>query len=74
MARKGNPNWGKPKPFGSVISAVTSFEQAVKKLRLRPDQYEHSECLREWALQNKNTKFIPESLLKSWGFKPDGFA
>jgi hypothetical protein len=56
-----------------MIPAVTSFEQAVKKLKLRPDQYAHSQRLRDWAWENKNTRFVPESLLKAWGFEPDDF-
>jgi hypothetical protein len=71
MGRRGNPNWGKPEPFGPVVPAVSSFEEAVKELKLPPDQYVHSERLREWAQRNKNSKFIPESLLKAWGFEPD---
>jgi hypothetical protein len=70
MGRRGNPNWGKPEPFGPVVPAVSSFEEAVKELKLPPDQYVHSERLREWAQRNKNSKFIPESLLKAWGFEP----
>jgi hypothetical protein len=40
-------------------------------LNLQPDQYVHSELLREWAFRNKNSKFIPEFLLKAWGFEPE---
>jgi hypothetical protein len=68
MGRRGNPNWGKPLRFGPVVSMVTSFEEAVKGLKLQPDQYLHSTRLREWARRNKNSKFIPESLLQAWGF------
>ncbi len=73
MGRRGNPNWGKPVPFGPAIPTATSFEEAVKKLKLRPEQYVHSTRLREWAQRNKNSKFIPESLLKAWGFETDQF-
>ena len=73
MGRKGNPNWGKPVPSGPVLPMATSFEEAVKKLKLRPDQYVHSTRLREWARQNRNSKFIPESLLQAWGFETDQF-
>jgi len=68
MGRRGNPNWGKLVPFGPVVPTVTSFEEAVKELELRPDQYVHSTRLREWARRNRNSKFIPESLLQAWGF------
>jgi len=69
MGRRGNPNWGKLVPSGPVLPMATSFEEAVKKLKLRPDQYVHSTRLREWARRNRNSKFIPESLLQAWGFE-----
>jgi hypothetical protein len=68
MAKRGNPNWGKPDPIGPVPT-VTSFEQAVKELKLQPDQYLRSTRLREWARRNKDSKFIPEFLLQGWGFE-----
>jgi hypothetical protein len=73
MGRRGNPNWGKPVPFGPVVPTVPSFESAVKELKLHPDQYVCSKRLREWARRNKNSKFIPESLLQAWGFETDQF-
>jgi hypothetical protein len=69
MGRKRNPNWGKPEPVGPVVPTVTSFENAVKELKLQPDQYLQSTPLREWARLNRHSKFIPESLLKAWGFE-----
>jgi hypothetical protein len=36
---------------------------------LVPDQYLRSSQLREWARRNRNSKFIPEPLLKAWGFE-----
>jgi hypothetical protein len=73
MARRGNPNWGKPVPFGPVVPVLSAFEEAVKQLKLQPDQYVHSQRLREWASRNKNSKFIPESLLEAWGLETDQF-
>ncbi len=73
MRRKGNPNWGKARPPGPVIPPVSSFEEEVKDLKLQPNQYLHSTRLREWARRNKNSKFIPESLLQAWGFEADQF-
>jgi hypothetical protein len=67
--RRGNPNWGKPEPIGPVVPTVTSFEQVVKEFKLTPDQYVRSTRLREWARRNKNSKYIPESLLEAWGFE-----
>jgi hypothetical protein len=67
--RRGNPNWGKPEPIGPVVPTVTSFEQVVKEFKLTPDQYIRSTRLREWARRNKNSKYIPETLLEAWGFE-----
>jgi hypothetical protein len=67
--RRGNPNWGKPEPIGPIVPTVTSFEQVVKEFKLTPDQYIRSTRLREWARRNKNSKYIPESLLEAWGFE-----
>jgi len=69
MGRRANPNLGKPVPFGPVVPTITSFDEAVKELKLRPDQYVHSTRLQEWARRNRNSKFIPESLLHAWGFE-----
>jgi hypothetical protein len=60
-------------PFGPVVPTVTSCENAVKELKLHPDEYVHSTRLREWAQRNKNSKFIPEYLLQAWGFEADQF-
>jgi hypothetical protein len=66
--RRGNPNWGKPEPLGPAVTpTVTGFAQIVREFNLQPDQYMTSTRLREWARQNKNSKFVPEPLLKAWG-------
>jgi hypothetical protein len=67
--RRGNPNWGKPEPLGPVTPTITEFEKVVSKLKLQPNQYINSTGLREWAYRNKNSKYIPESLLDAWGFE-----
>ena len=69
--RRGNPNWGKPEPSGPVIPTITEFDRVTRKLNLQPDQYIRSTQLREWARLNKNSTFIPERLLKAWGFEVD---
>ena len=69
MARqRGNPNWGKADQNGPVVILPSSFELIVKEFNLTPEQYLSSVRLREWARQNKNSKFVPEMLLKEWGF------
>jgi hypothetical protein len=60
--------------FGSSASrGICVCEEAVKELKLQPDQYVHSQRLREWAWRNRNSKFVPESLLEAWGFETDQF-
>jgi hypothetical protein len=68
---RGNPNWGKPDQSGPVVHLPSSFEQIVKEFNLTPDQYVASARLREWARLNRNSKYIPEALLKEWGFEVD---
>lgn len=65
--RRGNPNWGKPEI--AVVPTITEFQRVTHDFKLTPDQYIHSSRLREWARQNKNSKFIPEPLLEAWGFE-----
>jgi hypothetical protein len=69
--RAGNPNWGKGKPIGAMAATVTEFEQVVKKLMLRPDEYVRSIRLRKWARKKKDSRYIPEPLLQAWGFEID---
>jgi len=72
MAKKrGNPNWGKPEVHSGPITP-TSFEEVVKKLRLAPADYGTSLQLREWAQKNKDQKYVPDDLLKLWGFEVKG--
>jgi hypothetical protein len=72
MAKKhGNPNWGKP-DIHAGPAVPTSFEEVVKKLRLSPADYEGSLTLKEWVRKNKDQKYIPDDLLKLWGFEVKG--
>jgi hypothetical protein len=69
LARKrGNPTWGK-----ALVcipeSGPSSFERAVKQLKLRPEEYAASSRLKEWVRENKNHKYVPSELLAVWGFK-----
>jgi hypothetical protein len=64
VKRRGNPNWGKS---GRITAIATEFEQAVRQLKLEPNEYVNSVPLREWAQRNRHSKYIPESLLKAWG-------
>ena len=65
MAR-GNKNWGKP---GRPVIEPSSFDAMVKKLGLADDQIVNSDRLREWAIRNADSKYVPEKLLKAWDIK-----
>jgi hypothetical protein len=67
---RGNPNWGKDQSE-VALPTVCAFELKVAELGLTPDQYTRSMELRAWAFAHKNTRYIPETLLKAWGFIPD---
>jgi len=67
--QRGNPNWGKSHVLGPVVIVATSFEQIVEEFKLTPEQYIDSARLREWARRNRNSKYIPETLLEAWGFE-----
>lgn len=72
MAKKrGNPNWVKTDMQATPV-VPTAFEDFVKKLRLSPADYEASLILREWVRKNKDQKYIPDDLLKLWGFEVKG--
>jgi hypothetical protein len=73
MAKKrGNPNLGKPRPTRLPILSPTSFEGVAKSLGLSPGDFEGSISLKEWVLKNKDEKYVPQDLLKAWGFTVDG--
>jgi hypothetical protein len=61
----------KSEAVGPVVISPTSFERAVEEFKLTPDQFIRSAQLREWARNNKNSKYIPEMLLDTWGFEVD---
>ena len=65
--KRGNPNWGKP--MMNTLPPVLEFERVAREFKLSPDQYQHSTRLREWASVHRKSKYIPEVLLKAWGFE-----
>jgi hypothetical protein len=65
--RCSNPNWGKSGPIEPATSS--EFERVAGEFNLQPDEYIHSTRLREWAIRNKDSKYIPEPLLREWGLK-----
>jgi len=66
---KGNPKWGKPEMLTMATPALTEFERTIRRLNLKPDQYISSEELRDWAVRNSHSRYVPESLLRAWGIK-----
>jgi hypothetical protein len=54
---------------GPVVIVPSSFEQIVEEFGLTPEQYVSSTRLREWVRLNKNSKYVPETLLEEWGFE-----
>jgi hypothetical protein len=66
---RGNPMWGKL--VLGVVPVPSSFENIVRVLKLRPEDYASARELREWARQNKNHKYVPSDLLAVWGFKAE---
>jgi hypothetical protein len=41
---------------------ASSFEEEVKALKLRPEDYASSLHLKEWARLNRNHKYVPSEL------------
>ena len=50
---------------------LTEFEVQVRRLGLVEQDYLTSRALRSWCEQNKNRVYVPERLLKEWGFRVD---
>ncbi len=69
--RRANSNWGKREAAGPVVVFPTLFEVTVEEFGLTPDKYVQSARLREWALSNKNSKYVPEALLEAWSLQVD---
>jgi hypothetical protein len=49
-----------------VPDGPSAFEQQVKRLRLKPEQYAASGKLRDWCLANMHSHYVPEELLEAW--------
>jgi hypothetical protein len=73
MTRKlGNLNWGKSHMGRQPLPSRTSFEEAVKAMKLSPREYASSAALKEWVRKNKDHKYVPLDLLTIWGFEVRG--
>lgn len=71
MNKRGNPTWGKPQNSELKPTTPSAFEQVVAEWGLLPNDYETSSRLHKWAQQNRNSRYVPEALLKHWGLKVD---
>ncbi len=67
MIRRGNPTWGKPRSSQLEPVIPSAFEQVVTEWGLQPGDYRSSSPLQKWAQQNRNSRYVPEALLKHWG-------
>ena len=70
MPRAVNSNWGK---MNSVPTSIqpTAFEKKVDELKLSSDEYFTSKPLRDWVIENRHTRYVPELLLRYWGLNVD---
>jgi len=72
MARKrGNPGWTSGRPAKLRPCLATAFEQEVRRLGLDEQNYIGSAKLRQWCQDNKDRRYVPESLLKLWRITVD---
>jgi len=60
-----NRNWGKAMSLEDKYGAhnISEFDKIVAKLQLTPDQYEHSQSLRNWIERHHKQHYVPEYLL-----------
>jgi hypothetical protein len=65
--KKGNPNWGKA--GGDIPNTPTSFDEMVRRLKLSENEYCSSIPLKEWAQKHKDSRYVPQDLLKAWGME-----
>jgi len=54
-----------------VPSGPTLFEVTTRNLGLAPSDYQRSYELKQWAIKNKDLRYVPSDLLKSWGLTVD---
>jgi len=51
--------------------ALSSFEAVAADLALSPDEYAESLVLKQWVIENKDKRYVPDSLLSKWGLRAD---
>jgi hypothetical protein len=64
-----NRNFTKPEAIGPMVFSLSSFEQIVKALNISPEEYQNSPELKEWVRRNKDHKYVPTTLLETFGFR-----
>ena len=65
LRKQRNSNWGQA--YGDSPITTTSFEEMVRRLKLSENEYRSSIPLRQWAQKHKDSKYVPQDLLKAWG-------
>ena len=69
--KRGNPNWCRPTPMGTLTVSPPTFASVARALGLAPEDFEGSIPLKEWANRNKDHKYVPLDLLEAWGLLPE---
>ncbi len=68
--KRGNPNWCRLAPMGTLAVSPPTFESVAGALGLVPREFLDSIPLKEWVRRNKDHKYVPLDLLAAWGFVP----
>lgn len=66
MRSKGSSNFGKAGE--DIPNTPSSFEEMARRLNLSEKEYRASTALKQWALKDKDSKYVPQDLLEAWGF------
>jgi hypothetical protein len=69
--RRGNPGWTSGRVPDVPPAGPTEFEVLVSELNLTEKTYERSLQLLDWCKHNRNRRYVPEWLLKTWGLCVD---
>jgi hypothetical protein len=48
---------------------MKGIEEAVRAVKVLPQEYARSVALKEWVRKNKDHKYVPLDLLNIWGFE-----
>jgi len=71
IPRRVNKTFTNPLAFKRSIPSGNSFDEVVAHLHLSPDQYRYSVALEQWVRRNKNDKYVPTDVLKTFGFEAE---